>query len=118
VYTEGAQRQVQYVVTQSLMSIDLAGRRLPLSADVPGDFPAALRRLTQADLLELLARIDPTPNSPLQSGATFWGDLPERIHFIADMFRRFETEADLLGPPFSAEQTRALKEGRLPDGPL
>lgn len=118
VYTEGAQRQVQYVVTQSLMSIDLAGRRLPLSADVPGDFPPALRRLTQSDLLDLLARIDPTPDSPLQSGARFWGDLPERIHFIADMFRRFETEADLLGPPFTAEQTRALKEGRLPEGSL
>jgi hypothetical protein len=34
------------------------------------------------------------------------------------MFRCFARSAELMQPPFSPEQTRLLKDGRLPQGPL
>ena len=117
-YVSGAQRQVQFLVTRAMMTIDLAGRRLRLGEDLAVEFPPSLRRLTHPELLALLAQIDPTPDSPRQSGAEFWGDLQDRLHFIADMFRCFESSAELLQPPFSLDQTAALKEGRLPQGRL
>jgi len=52
------------------------------------------------------------------SGAADWADLSERIHFIADMFRCYQETHDLLGPPFTLEQTAALQAGRRPNGKL
>jgi hypothetical protein len=40
------------------------------------------------------------------------------MHFIADLFRARQADAALFGPPFSAEQTAAIKQGRVPAGPL
>jgi len=117
-YLSGARRQAQSLITQTMMSIDLAGHRLRLSQDLPAGFPPMLRHITQAELIALLEKIDPTPDSTRQSGTEFWGDLDDRIHFIADMFRCFEATAELASPPFNAEQTADLKQGRLPRGPL
>jgi hypothetical protein len=66
----------------------------------------------------LLAQIDPTPDSTRETGVDYWGDLPDRLHFIADMFRCYETTPELFEAPFTVEQTAALKEGRLPTGRL
>jgi hypothetical protein len=117
-YLHGAQRQAQAIVTEKMMTIQLAGRRLRLGADLTEPFPAVLEEIANPELRALLAQIDPTPNSTAASGAAYWGDLPDRLHFIADMFRSYQTAEDLFEPPFSAEQSAAIKEGQVPAGDL
>ena len=59
-----------------------------------------------------------TANSVVQSGATDWADLGERMHFIADLFRCYHESKELFETAFSAEQIEALKKGKLPEGKL
>lgn len=112
-------RELRRLITEHLMTLTL-GRdvRLRLGADVPGAFPPVLERVESPELLALLGRIDPTPDSLRRSGAADWSKLPQRMHFIADLFRRFHTSPDVFEPPFDAEQVAALKAGRLPGGGL
>jgi hypothetical protein len=115
----GAQRQAQLIVTETMMTIELPpNNRLRLGDDLTTGFPRVLQQIANPELLDLLAQIDPTPDSQRESGADYWGDLPDRLHFIADMFRSYETAKELFQPPFSAEQTTALKQGYLPSGRL
>jgi hypothetical protein len=66
----------------------------------------------------MLAQVDATPDSTMGTGAVDWADLPDRLHFIADLFRCFQEDSDLLFPPFDAEQTAAILSGVLPGGEL
>jgi hypothetical protein len=77
-----------------------------------------LQQISNPDLRELLAQIDPTPDSTAQSGAEFWGDLSDRIHFIADMFRGYQESPALFEPPFTPDQVAALQADLLPVGTL
>jgi hypothetical protein len=118
-YTRGAQRQAQLIVTETMMTIELPHyKQLRLGNDLPDAFPAVLQQIANPELLALLAQIDPTPDSTRESGTQYWGDLPDRLHFIADMFRCYQTDENLFEPPFSAEQTAALKADQLPTGRL
>jgi hypothetical protein len=69
-------------------------------------------------LSTLLEQIDPTPDSTTDSGASDWANFPERLHFIADLFRCYQESPDVFEPPFTAEQVAALKAGRMPEGAL
>lgn len=118
-YVAGAQRQAQFLVTQTMMTIEVPRKRqLKLGDDLIGEFPAVLHQIKNPTLLALLAEVDPTPDNLSESGAKYWGDLPDRIHFIADMFRRYELSPELQEPPFDPKQTQAIKENRLPAGRL
>jgi len=104
-YVAEAQRQAQFLVTETMMTIELPrNNRLRLGDDLAAGFPPLLQQLSNPDLLELLAQIDPTPDSTRESGTEYWGDLADRIHFIADMFRCYHLFPDLLEPPFPPEQ--------------
>jgi hypothetical protein len=59
-----------------------------------------LKELENPELLALLARIDPTPNSLSGSGTEDWANLQDRLHFIADLFRCYQETRTLLSPPF------------------
>lgn len=99
-YVAEAGRQAQFLVTETMMTIELPhNTRLRLGDDLAAKFPPILLQLNNTDLLELLAQIDPTPDSTRESGAEYWGDLPDRIHFIADMFRCYHLSPELLEPP-------------------
>lgn len=107
------------LVTEHLMTLTVAGGAfLRLGHDLKAPYPATLARIDDAELNALLAAIDPTPDSVAQSGAVDWGDLGERLHFIADMFRCYQATPLLLEPPFSAPQVAELKRGKLPSGNL
>ena len=107
------------IITEHLMTIGLpGGRRLRLGSDLSGEFPASLQEITNPDLHALLERLDPTPDSLRESGALDWADLPDRLHFIVDMFRCYQERLDLLEPPFTSEQVAELRAGRLPAGRL
>lgn len=92
--------------------------RLRLGHDLTAAFPDSLKVIENADLLAMLKQIDPTPDSPRDSGAVDWADLPDRLHFIVDLFRCYHESANLLEAPFSSDQTMALKAGTVPAGQL
>jgi len=118
-FVAGVRRQAQFIITETLMTIELPpGKVLRLGEDLSVAFPAVLQQITNPELLTLLREIDPTPDSTRGSGVDYWGDLPDRLHFIADMFRCYETTQELFEAPFTEEQTAELKEGRLPTGCL
>jgi hypothetical protein len=113
------QGQLRQIITDLMMAISLpSGAQLSLNKDLASSFPDNLKQITNPDLKHFLENHDPTPDSTLDSGALDWADLPDRIHFIIDFFRCFQENQDLLTPPFTFEQTQALKDGRLPKGRL
>lgn len=114
-----ARQQAHLVITEHLMTIGLPhGVRLRLGRDVPATFPPSLQHIALPELRALLERIDPTPDSTRDSGAMDWASLPDRLHFIIDMFRCYHEWPFLFEPPFTAEQIVALKAGRRPGGRL
>jgi hypothetical protein len=114
-----ARRLAHVIITEYMMTIGLPHDViLHLGEDLPADFPPSLKHITLPDLQALLARIDPTPDSTRGSGAADWSSLPDRLHYIVDLFRCYHESADLFEPPFSEEQISALKAGRLPEGRL
>ncbi len=118
-YSAGAQRQAQLIVTEAMMCIELPNHnRLQLGDDLNAAFPPILHSIDNPELLALLAQIDPTPDSTKDSAAVYWGDLYDRLHFIADMFRCQQCNPELFEPPFSVEQIAKLKAGEMPLGHL
>ncbi len=119
VYLAAAQREAQFIITETMMMIEMPNfNRIRLGDDLVARFPPILRKVTLPDLQALLAQIDPTPDSTIHSGAQLWGDLPDRLHFIADLFRCYQVDTRLLEPPFTDDQVVELKSGRLPPGRL
>ncbi len=114
-----ARRRARLVITEALMTLHLPrGVRLRLGRDVPGAFPPTLAQLTLPDLIAMLRAYDPTPDSPRESGAVDWADLPDRLHYIIDLFRAFQETSSLYDPPFTEAQLAILRAGRLPGGRL
>ncbi len=89
-----------------------------LGNDLTAEFPVLLQALENTELNILLNKVDPTPNSVLESGAIDWADLPERMHFIADLFRCYQESINLFEEPFSPEQVKEMRAGCLPGGTL
>ena len=107
------------VVTEHLLRLSLpGGERLEAGEDLRAVSPAALAHLVNAELLALLDLVDPTPDSLRETAAADWSVLPDRMHFIVDMFRCFQERPDLSRPPFNPEQVATLKDGRRPEGRL
>lgn len=110
---------IRVFLTETLMTISLPKDiTLRLWRDLTGAYPAALQQLSYPELSLLLERIDPTRDSLSDSGAVDWSNLTERLHFIVDLFRLYQQDADLFDPPFSPDQIVELKAGRLPAGSL
>ena len=103
------------VITEHMMTLSLAGDQyLRLGRDLRAQYPASLVRLTDAELLTFLAQVDPTTDSTEATGAMDWGQLAERLHFIADLFRCYQESPLLFAPPFTAEQAAAIQAGQRP----
>lgn len=118
-YTKSARHQAQFIVTETMMTLELAPHnRLRLGEDLTVAFPSELAHLGNSELLAMLERIDPTPDSTRETGTRYWGDLADRLHFIVDLFRCYQLSPELSQPPFSSEQTVEIKAGRLPEGSL
>ncbi len=113
------QALVRRVLTRHLMSIDLgAAVHLRLGEDLGAEFPPSLTAIALPELRQLLDRIDPTRDDPLESGAVDWADLADRVHFIAEMFRCFQESPFLFDPPFTQAQLERLDAGERPPDPL
>lgn len=111
--------QLRQVITGLMMRISLpSGEVLMLGEDLRAGFPESLRKITNPELSDFLAQFDLTPDSPSRTGALDWADLPERLHYILDLFRCYQERRNLFDPPFTPEQVVALKAGRRPQGRL
>ena len=109
---------VRGAVTEELMTLALPDGTLRLGRDLTGAFPAQLSALTDPELLDFLRAVDPTADTLRGSGADDWARLPQRMHFIADLFRLQHDNAALFQPPFTPDQLRSIAADRTPDGQL
>lgn len=111
--------QLRQAITEVMMTITLpSGVRLRLGKDLQRGFPESLRQITNPQLRQLLEKHDLSPDSLVDSGVVDWADLPDRLHFILDLFRCYQEEQNLHAAPFTPEQEDALKAGKLPTGRL
>jgi hypothetical protein len=115
---DDACRRIRHAITLRMMTLGLPSEILRLGSDLSAAYPESLREIRSSRLRELLGRIDPTPDSAVQSGARDWADFRDRMHFIADFFRCYHERAMMFDPPFTAAQTVELKVGRRPAGDL
>jgi hypothetical protein len=113
-----ARRQIRQGITRHLMTLHLSGEVLHLGRDLQKSFPQPLGQIVNAKLKELLARIDPTPDAVVESGARDWANFDDRMHFITDFFRCYHERTALFDPPFTNEQVAELRAGRRPAGPF
>jgi hypothetical protein len=114
-----AKQKVREVITDCMMTLFIpVNELLKLGEDLKEKFPERLTHISDQKLNELLNKIDPTPDSLKESGAKDWGDLSDRIHFIADLFRAYFEHPQLYNQPFTHEQVNALKDGKRPEGTL
>jgi hypothetical protein len=113
------QERMRRAFTEVMMTLRFPPDRVVrLGDDLQAGFPESLRQISDPDLHILLAQLDPTPDSVSGSGAVDWADLPDRLHFIIDLFRCFQETPVLFEPPFTPGQVAALKAGRVPQGRL
>ncbi|MFN7118760.1 MAG: hypothetical protein ACK4TA_18320 [Saprospiraceae bacterium] len=110
-------KKVRLLLTKNMMVLCFPeGKYLQLAEDLQASFPESLQQVNNSDLQLLLQQVDPTFNSIKESGAIDWADLPDRLHYIVDLFRCHQENGDLLEPPFTAEQTSAIQQGIIPTG--
>jgi hypothetical protein len=113
------QRIGRQVVTDALMTLAMPdGAVLSLGIDLGRSFPAELQTVDQPELVALLRQVDPTPDSTAGSGAVDWGNLPDRMHFITDLFRVYHLVPALYAAPFATDQVADLRRGVRPAGRL
>jgi hypothetical protein len=116
---ELAKQEMREVITEFMMTLYVPDNEiLKLGQDLKSGFPEELKTIINLKFKELLDKIDPIPNSEKESGAEDWGDLKDRIHFIADFFRSYFKHTQLYNSPFTDEQVKVLKEGKKPKGNL
>ncbi len=111
------------VSTRWLMTLSLPRVVLTLGKDVPGVteaemFPEELREATYGPLVDVLAKLDRTPNTLHGSGARDWGEVGDRMNYIVDLFRSRQQDPSLYEPPFTEEQVVMIREGVVPGGKL
>jgi hypothetical protein len=100
-----------------MMTLELPrGRVLHLGQDLRSGFPDLLQTITNPSLQELLTSLDPTPGKRNGKGTDDWSDLPQRIQFIAHLFRAFQFDPLLFDPPFSESQLKLIIAGQVPVG--
>jgi hypothetical protein len=114
-----AKQKIREAITDCMMTLFIpVNELLKLGEDLKEKFPERLAHISTPTLKELLNKIDPTPDNLKESGAKDWGDLSDRIHFIADLFRAYFEHFQLYNQPFTDEQVEILKKGRRPSGEL
>lgn len=111
------------VATEYFMTLKLPDVEMRLGADVPPlpdrrEFPLDISHLTNPKLLQLLDKLDHTPNQLQGSRAQDWSRLSDRMNFIVDVFRSRQQHPRLFEPPFEAAQIAEIDQNRLPNGAL
>ncbi|MDX1941621.1 MAG: hypothetical protein SFU99_13770 [Saprospiraceae bacterium] len=118
-FITSARKKIRLLLTKNMMVLCFPeGKYLQLAEDLQASFPESLQQVNNPELQLLLQQVDPTFNSVKESGAIDWADLPDRLHYIVDLFRCHQETEDLLKAPFTQEQVKIIKEGIIPSGDL
>jgi hypothetical protein len=89
------QTLVREIITEALMVLELPGEVLRLGRDLTGEYCDALRTIDNQDVRALLRQVDLSEDSLQGTGVADWTALPQRMHFIADLFRARQTNLRL-----------------------
>ncbi|HEY1829103.1 MAG TPA: hypothetical protein VGG38_02550 [Acidimicrobiales bacterium] len=112
----------QRALTATMLRLITADEALKLDDDVPpldGTlFPSALSDLHGCEAGQAYGLWDRTDGTGRPTGAHDWADLPERMNYIATLFRSRQQHPPLFSPPFTPAQLDDLAHGRLPAPPL
>jgi len=110
------------IVTRHFMRLALPnGGSISLGEDIPVQgrpFPLDLDPLHHPPLLALVKTYDPDLASLKGTAARNWTNLPNRMAFIADLFRSSQCNASMFDPPFTPAQVDMARAGRMPPPPL
>lgn len=109
-FVETLRRRIRLFLTDRLMTLEFPDGRIALGSDLKGAFPERLQHIQNPELQALLREVDASPDSLRHTGTNDWAHLPERMHFIADLFRSYHEKPDLFDMPFTADQVAAFKE--------
>ncbi|MBC7895162.1 MAG: hypothetical protein H7066_07100 [Cytophagaceae bacterium] len=113
------QAEIRRVLTATLMTIHMPrGDIVRLGEDVRALPDERLRALVNPELVALVARFDRRVEDTVGSGAEDWASLPQRMHFITELFRSWHERAALYDPPFTERQLAQLAAGQRPAGTL
>jgi hypothetical protein len=116
---EIARLQLREVITRSLMSLQISdGEVVRLGRALLRESAPPLRSLEHPPLLTLLTEIGADPEVPVGTGTRDWASFEQRIRFIAALFRAYHLAEHLFDAPFTEEQVRVLRSGRVPAGRL
>ncbi|MCW8824221.1 MAG: hypothetical protein OQK63_09030, partial [Ignavibacteriaceae bacterium] len=100
-FLELVKHEMREVITEFMMTLYVpVNQILKLGQDLKAGFPEELKTIKNSKFNELLKIIDPTPDNVKESGAEDWGNLSDRIHFIADFFRSYFKHPQLYNSPF------------------
>ena len=103
-------------LTELVLRLYLPTGEVRLGRDLRVEFPPDLESLEDPVLKEVVAAIDPDPESSRGTGTDDWADFDQRMHFIADYFRAYQQSPRIFDPPFSRTQVQHIKAGRRPPG--
>lgn len=95
------QRLVREIITERLMVLELPGEVLKLGNDIPGAFHPNVLTLQNPEVRAVLAEVDLTTDTLSGSRAGNWTDFPQRMHFIADLFRSRQFNSRLFESPLA-----------------
>ncbi len=114
---EEIQRAGRRVITATLMTLELpTGEVLKLDQELPGRHPDVLKTLDHPELSAFLGQI--MAGASHGARVADWGNLAERMRFIAGLFRAYHLARELFDPPYDAEQVAVIRSGRRPAGRL
>ncbi len=112
---DDAQSLGRLAVTELMMTLELPGGVvLRLGEAFSTAFPPALQIIGNVELSSLLAKVAPGQENGPSAGVGDWSRLPDRMRFIADLFRAYHMEANLFDSPFTVQQIAVFKAGQRP----
>lgn len=112
------------VLTRYMMRLRLPYGDISLGRDLPRlpnrrAYPDILQDIESEELRNLLSRFDRCTRGNLNnSRSRDWGNLDDRMNFIANLFRSRHKSLELFDQPFFYEQRQAMHESVVPKGRL
>ncbi len=112
------------LLTRYMMRLRLPYGDISLGKDLPRlpnrrPYPDILHEIEQQELQDLLARFNRCKQANLRnSRSRDWGNLEDRMNFIANLFRSRHKSLELFDQPFFHEQRQAMQESIVPKGRL
>lgn len=115
-YRRFARAVTRRAISEVLMVLRMPDATLDLGRHLERAAPEVLGRMDEPELMKLVAEVEPA--NCRNCGAEDWADLRQRMHYIFHLFRAYHADGVVFADPFTAEQTEAIRAGRLPGGRL